>query len=157
VGISGIDGPTIKCRLVPELGAVGEPDEVDPTLLWLLMGQGMVPVLSPVAMGPDGSAVNVNADEVACAVAIAVKADRLLLLSDVPAVQVAGAAQQEIAADQVESLIKSGDITGGMVPKLRAAADAVRKGVTEVRISGFEPDLSRLGGTCVRAGEVQGG
>lgn len=151
VGISGVDDQMVQTCLLPGLGAVGVPQQVRSHLLELLVNNGFVPVLSPVSAGPTGEAVNVNADEFACKVAQAMRAERLLLLSDVPAVSVAGEAQSVLACDEVEDLIMQGEVKGGMVPKLRAAVLAVRAGVTQVTIAGFATSLHDVGGTTVVA------
>lgn len=149
VGLSGCDANLVRCSLVPDLGAVGEPMRVDTTALVALLNAGFTPVVSPVSLGPSGEPVNVNADEMACAVAESLGAARLLLLSDVSAVRVGGADQAAIADGNVEALILLGEIQGGMIPKLRAAARAVRAGVGEVRIAGFGAVLADIVGTMV--------
>lgn len=155
VGLSGVDGGMVRCEVVTELGAVGVPKVVHADVLHSLLAAGMTCVVSPVSLGPEGAALepleplNVNADEFACAVAAALGAERLLLLSDVPAVRVAGAAQELIAVDQVEGLIAAGEVTGGMMPKLRSAARAVQAGVQQVRIAGFGEDLAQVQGTVI--------
>jgi acetylglutamate kinase len=152
VGVSGCDGATVQAERVPELGAVGVPRSVDPSLLQHLIAGGFTPVLSPISLDPEGQAVNINADEVACAVAVAMRAERLLLLSDVSAVHVEGIPRAEIFDRDVEQLVVSGEAHGGMVPKLRAAAAATAQGVDEVCIGGLHvASLDELGGTCVRA------
>ncbi len=150
VGVSGVDAAMVRCDLVPGLGAVGAPRKVDTTLIHQLLGAGYVVVLSPVSLGPADEPVNVNADELACAVAEALGAARLLLLSDVPGVAVGGETQEVVLAEAVEELIAAHVATGGMIPKLRAAAKAVRGGVGEVRIAGFSGELLASGGTVVR-------
>jgi acetylglutamate kinase len=96
--------------------------------------------------------VNVNADEAACAIAAALAAERLLLLTDVDGVRVGGVRRLDVAAGEVELLVARGEVTGGMIPKLRAAAQAVARGVSEVRIAGFDgASLAGVGGTRVRA------
>ena len=95
VGVSGCDGNLVECGLLPDLGLVGFPTLVRGALLDLLLEAGWTPVVSPVSLGPDGQAVNVNADEVACAVATALGAERLLLLSDVSGVQVDGGGEAQ--------------------------------------------------------------
>ena len=155
VGVSGVDGGLVRCELVPQLGAVGLPQAVHVHMLHALLAAGFTCVVSPVSMGPDGTPLNVNADEFACAVAAALQAERLLLLSDVPAVRVGGASQAVIALDEVEQLIAAGEVTGGMMPKLRSAARAVQAGVQQVRIAGFGEDLTQVQGTVVvPAGEA---
>lgn len=153
VGLSGCDGALVRCELVPDLGAVGLPSIVDVGVLRALLAAGYVPVLSSVSLGPNGEAVNVNADEMACAVAGAVAAERLLLLSDVSGVRVNGEDQTLIAVSDVERLINEGVATGGMVPKLRSAARAMAQGVKEVRIGGFAGGrLQDVAGTCIVEG-----
>jgi acetylglutamate kinase len=151
VGLSGVDDQMVRACLLPGLGAVGVPHEVRPELLQTLLQAGYLPVLSPVSLGPQGEPVNVNADEFACKVAQAVQAERLLLLSDVPAVQVGGQAQTTLLCDNVEDLIMQGEVKGGMVPKLRSAVLAVRAGVTQVCIAGFAASLHDVRGTTVVA------
>lgn len=156
VGLSGVDGALVRCTRVEALGEVGVPAQVSTTLVEAILKAQQVPVLAPVSLGPRGEALNVNADEFACAVAQALRASHLLLLSDVDAVQVGGAPQGDVLCQDVESLIARGEAHGGMVPKLRAAKAAVEDGVGEVRIAGFHGDLSAVGGTIVRS-HAQGG
>jgi acetylglutamate kinase len=152
VGISGCDADLVRCDLVPGLGRVGTPVEVRPALLETLLGGGWTPVVAPVCLAPGGEPVNVNADELAAAIAWALGAERLLLLSDVEGVQVEDAWRAEVTSDEVEALIASGEATGGMIPKLRAAALATERGVREVRIAGFGGGaLAEVRGTRVRA------
>ena len=96
VGVSGCDGAMVRGELVPNLGAVGVPRHVDASLLLHLIAGGFTPVLSPISLGPESQPVNINADEVACAVAVALRAERLLLLSDVSGVRVDGTPRAEI-------------------------------------------------------------
>ena len=152
VGLSGCDGALVRCDLVPELGRVGTPTAIDSGIVATLLAGGFTPVISPVSLGPDGEAVNVNADEVACALAAALGAERLLLLSDVSGVIVEGESSSEVAADEVETLIASGQVTGGMIPKLRAAATAASD-VADVRVGTFDGQpLAKVTGTRIRNG-----
>lgn len=152
VGVSGCDGRLIECALVPELGRVGVPGTVRPALLVALLEAGWLPVVSPVSTGPDGRAVNVNADEAACALAAALGAERLLLLSDVEGVRVEGVPARSITVDAVEGLIASGEIRDGMVPKTRSAALAIGAGVGRVVIGGFTGEaFETCGGTEILA------
>jgi len=134
VGISGVDASCVRAALVPELGRVGVPKKVSVDLIHALLDRGFTPVISPVSTGPDGNAVNVNADEVAGAIAAALGVDRLLMISDVDGVLVHGTVRPFLGAHEVEPLILSGEVSAGMIPKLRAAALASRKGVNEVWI-----------------------
>jgi acetylglutamate kinase len=150
VGLSGCDGSLVRCDIVPDLGRVGTPTVVDVRIVAALLSTGFTPVISPVSLGPDGEAVNVNADEVACALAAAVGAERLLLLSDVSGVMVEGESSSEVAGDEVEALVASGQVTGGMIPKLRAAATAAGE-VGEVRVGTFDGrPLADIAGTRIR-------
>ncbi len=137
VGLSGCDGGVVRCSRVEGLGEVGSPEAVETSLLETLLEAGFTPVVAPISLGPSGEAVNVNADEVACAVAAALHAERLLLLSDVPGVIDGGAACAEIDPKQLRDLLARGEVLGGMVPKLKAASRAAASGVGDVVIGGF--------------------
>lgn len=150
VGLTGADAGQIHCRRIAALGAVGVPQRVDPALAMLLVEAQLVPVLGPLCLDGAKLPVNVNADELACDVAGALGASRLIMLSDVAAVDVGGLPQQHVAVDDIEPLIASGDATGGMVPKLRSAARAVGQGVLEVRIGALGADLDGVVGTKIR-------
>jgi acetylglutamate kinase len=136
LGLSGRDAGLIRARLVPGLGRVGRPAVVDATALRAAWSAGCVPVVSPVSSGPDGDAVNVNADETALALAVALGARSLVYLSDVDGVRLDGAAVATLAAEAAEARIADGAIAGGMVLKVRAALDACAAGVPEVVIAG---------------------
>ncbi len=152
VGLSGCDGGLVRCRPLDGLGRAGTPDAVEPRLLFELLDAGFTPVVSPISLGPGGEAMNVNADEVACAIAVAMSADRLLLLSDVEGVRIEGQSRIDVAGEEVEALIASGHVVNGMIPKLRAAAAATAAGVREVRIAGYAGrSLETVSGTRVRA------
>jgi acetylglutamate kinase len=103
-------------------------------LLGYLMACGIVPVLSPVSRGPDGGALNVNADEVAAAVAAAVGASELLFVTDVDGVRAGGAVRAELGAAEALDLIARAEVKDGMAVKLRAGLDALDRGVSAVRI-----------------------
>jgi acetylglutamate kinase len=153
VGLSGCAAGLVTCDLVPGLGRVGTPAGVRAHALSALLGAGFTPVVSPVSLGPDGEAVNVNADEIAGAVSAALGAERLLLLSDVDGVRTGGETRSQVAAGEIEALVAGGHVTAGMIPKLRAAAAAVAAGVGEVRIAGFDGvPLGAIRGTRVSAG-----
>lgn len=149
-GIAASDAGLVRCDLVPGLGRVGIPARVDAALLRALLDSGFTPVVSPVSLGPDGGPVNVNADELAGALAVALAAERLLLLSDVDGVRVESAWRDTVSGSEVESLIERGEVTDGMVPKLRTAAVVLAGGVGEVRIAGFATgSLASVRGTRV--------
>lgn len=148
VGLSGRDAGLLTATPVPELGRVGEPAKVRPALLTALIKAKFLPVLSSVAQGPDGGALNVNADEAAAALAVAVKARRLVYLTDVPGV-LDGQKKTlpEIRAKDVERLIADGVVTGGMIPKIRSCARALKKGVKEINIIDGRAGLTAWAGT----------
>lgn len=152
VGLMGADAGQVRCTQVAELGAVGTPERVAPALLTLLVQALFTPVLGPVCLDGGGRALNVNADELACDVAGALGAARLLMLSDVDAVAVDGMPQPSLAIGAIEALIAQGHASGGMVPKLRAAARAIKQGVGEVRIGGMAQRLEDVTGTRITGG-----
>jgi acetylglutamate kinase len=131
-GISGTDGPTLLVEPVPELGRVGRVVRVGSQLIEALWAGGFVPVVAPLGLGPEG-AYNVNADSAAAALAVGLGAGHLFLLTDVDGLLEEGETVGALAPDGCEAYVDSGLAAGGMVPKLRAAAEAARGGV-EARI-----------------------
>ncbi len=147
VGISGKDGNLLICErdigrvtrdgveVEVDLGLVGRPVKVNPGVLRTFLGSDFIPVVAPVGMGEAGETYNVNGDTAAGAIAGAMKADRLLLLTDVDGVKDAdGAVIQRLDIAEVERLARSGVISGGMLPKTRTARDAIADGVRAVVI-----------------------
>jgi acetylglutamate kinase len=131
-GISGTDGPTLLVEPIARLGRVGEVERVKPDLVHAIWAGGFVPVVAPLGLGPEG-AYNVNADAAAAALAVALGAGHLFLLTDVDGLLKNGSPVGSLAPDECEGYVASGLAAGGMVPKLRAAAEAARGGV-EARI-----------------------
>ncbi len=144
VGICGKDGGLIRARKlqrsvrdpdsrierVLDLGFVGEPAEIDVRVIHALTGAGLIPVIAPVGWGEDGQTYNINADTVAGAVAGALGAKRLLMLTDVPGVLDAEKKLlPELTIADVGRLCAEGVITGGMIPKVETCVAAVRGGV----------------------------
>lgn len=127
-GISGTDGPTLLVEPVPRLGRVGEVRRVEPGLIRALWAGGFVPVVAPLGLGPEG-AYNVNADAAAAALAVGLGAEHLFLLTDVDGLLKDGVPVGSLAPDECEEYVASGLAASGMVPKLRAAAEAARGGV----------------------------
>lgn len=139
-GISGVDDGTIYVEKMwhplGDLGRVGEIQDVDLHLLNTLLDAGIVPVVSPVSFGSyDALSYNVNADHAAAALAAKVQAIKLIFVSNVPGILIAQRVIRAITADQAESWIADGSIFGGMVPKVRSAVDAVRRGVAQAVIT----------------------
>ncbi len=144
VGLSGKDGNLIQARKLqrttrdPEshieklldLGFVGEPMQVNPEVLETISASDIIPVVAPIGIGPDGETYNINADTAAGAVAGAIGAKRLLMLTDVPGVMdEAGNVLASLSKAQARQMIGSGAINGGMIPKVETCIDAVEGGV----------------------------
>lgn len=136
VGLSGRDGGLLRARLEPGLGQVGVPERVDIAAIEALWRAGFVPVVSPVANGPSGEAVNVNADEAALGIARAVSATVLVYLSDVDGVRLGERTAETLSADEARRRIADGTIAGGMALKVRVALAASDAGIPEVVIAG---------------------
>lgn len=136
VGISGKDADLITCdQADPKLGLVGDPTDINPDVLQTLFTNGFIPVIAPLGKGRNGETFNINGDTVAGAIAAALKADRLLLLTDVAGVKDAdGDVLTNMTATQVKTLTKDGTIAGGMIPKTQTALDAIDAGVRAVII-----------------------
>jgi len=149
VGLCGKDGNMVTARKVTrhggangadiedvvDLGFVGEPATVDTTVLEQILGRELIPVLAPVAQGADGETYNVNADTFAGAIAGALGAKRLLLLTDVPGVLDKNKELiKELKVDEIRGLIADGTITGGMIPKVETCIYALERGVEGVVI-----------------------
>jgi acetylglutamate kinase len=154
VGISGEDSGLFLAEAARggEMGRTGTIVEVRGQIVDTLLGAGYVPVISPVSRGTDGGSLNVNADDASSALAVALGARRLLMISNVPGLLQDGSVVPEIESTEVGALIESGVASGGMGPKLIAAANASLRGVGEVRIGGLDLLTTGVGGTRVVAG-----
>src|ERR1700759_1504551 len=144
IGLSGKDGNMVVAKKLDlvrtdpatgktetvDLGFVGEPDKVNPEVLHSIMKSETIPVIAPIGVGPKGETFNINADTVSGAVACALKAERLILLTDVE-----GVLDQDkkliprLTVHEARALIADGTISGGMIPKIQTAIDAVEGGV----------------------------
>ncbi len=147
VGLSGKDSGLIICDAEdPALGLVGKPSEVNPRVLDDLADKGIIPVIAPLGMGRQGQTFNINADTAAGAIAAALKADRLLLLTDVAGVKdAAGEVLTELTATQINAMIADGSIAGGMIPKTQTALNAIEGGVrAAVILDGRAPNACLL-------------
>lgn len=136
VGLSGKDAKLITCvQDKPELGLVGTPKDVNPEVIFNLFENDMIPVIAPLGSGIDGETLNINGDTVSGAIAAALKADRLLLLTDVSGVQDKdGSIITELNSNQIKNWINDGIISGGMIPKTKTALMALKGGVRGVVI-----------------------
>jgi acetylglutamate kinase len=143
IGLSGTDGNMVQARIVNErLGFVGEIEAVDPTLVQTLLEQDYIPVIAPLGQGPDGTCLNINADLVASQLAGALKAEKLIFLSNVTGIcRQDGSLISELTESQARQLIDDGVIHGGMIPKVAACLDAL-SAVSRVHIvDGGEPHV----------------
>ncbi len=136
VGLSGKDANLMICdRADPTLGFVGSPSEMNLKILHDLFSHDVIPVIAPLGAGREGETFNVNGDTAAGAIASALKADRLLLLTDVSGVKnAAGEVVTELKAGQIREMTLDGTIAGGMIPKTETALDALHNGVRAVVI-----------------------
>jgi acetylglutamate kinase len=146
VGISGKDGALIQARPLNEgrYGFVGEVDQVNPVVLDTLIERGYIPVIAPIGLSAAGESYNINADLVAAAVAIAVQADKLVLLTDVPGllrdVKDPASLISVLRLEEVTAYLQAGVISGGMIPKINCCVQAVEGGVGRTHIvDGREP------------------
>ena len=136
VGLSGKDANLITCDPAdPKLGLVGIPRDIDPTLLNKLFEADMIPVIAPLGAGDNGETFNINGDTVAGSIAANLKADRLLLLTDVSGVKnTKGEVLTELTPEKIRELTAAGVISGGMIPKTETALMAIEGGVRAVVI-----------------------
>lgn len=174
VGMSGKDGNLIKARKlrrskkdpgsniekILDLGFVGEPSEINPHILDTFEESDIIPVIAPIGVGPNGETYNINADTAAGAIAGAAGATRLLMLTDVAGVlDDTGRLIKEMTVERAKTLIQSGTISGGMIPKVETCLDAVDQGVeAAVIVDGRVPHAVLLelftphgAGTLIRA------
>ncbi len=149
VGLCGKDGNLVTARQlkrtmvdpdsnierVIDLGFVGEPAKVDPTVLKLVLKEAIIPVVAPVAHGEDGETYNINADTAAGAIAGSLSAKRLLFLTDVPGVlDKEGNLIKQLSVAKARALMSDGTISGGMIPKVETCIEALERGVEGVVI-----------------------
>jgi acetylglutamate kinase len=159
IGLSGKDGGLIKAKKklikravdsgeeeVIDIGLVGEVETIEPEILYSLEKDGFIPVIAPIGIGRDGSAYNINADYVASAIASSLKAEKLILLTDVPGIRSKkedgtsrgqGDSFEVISSlnrKETKRLIDDGTISGGMLPKVQACVSALDSGVKKTHI-----------------------
>ncbi len=145
VGLSGTDGPLIRARQMMmrgkdndeliDIGRVGEVESIDPEVIQVLTAQNFVPVIAPVGVGKDGESYNINADLVAGKLAEILKAEKLVVLTNTPGVlDKNGNLLTGLTAKRIDELFADGTISGGMLPKIGSALDAVKNGVSSCHI-----------------------
>lgn len=168
-GVSGIDGAMLTAERTPKpLGLVGEVKGVDTSIPSAILERGYVPVIAPLAVSADGAETyNVNADVAAGAIAAALAAERLVMVTDVPGIlrpdqDGTKTLVAETDAEEIGQMIADGVITGGMIPKVQAALDALSQGVSRVVICrGTAEELravcaGQTAGTAIKAGVPKG-
>ena len=149
VGISGKDANLMRAKRlerrwrdpgsdieqIADLGFVGDPVAVDPHIIDVIINSDLIPVVAPIGVGPDGETLNINADTFAAALASALKAKRLLLLTDVEGVlDKNGQLIKSLTTAEAQALIDDGTISGGMIPKIESCIDVIAEGVEGVVI-----------------------
>ena len=142
VGISGKDGTLLRCRKKltkgQDIGYVGEVEEVNPKIIYDLLEKDFLPIICPVGFDENFLSYNINADDAACAIATAMKASKLVLLTDIEGVYRdpadPGSLISEMTAGEALELLKSGNVGGGMLPKIQNCVDAIQAGVSRVHI-----------------------
>jgi acetylglutamate kinase len=144
IGLSGEDGPTLLVRprsadAGENLGYVGEVAQVNPEPIQAILDQGRIPVIASIGLGYDGQAYNVNADTVAAEMAVALGASKLVLLTDVEGVRDNSELVTELDSASAERLLASGAVSGGMIPKVRAALRALDGAASAHIIDGRVP------------------
>ncbi len=146
IGLTGKDGAFIRARKLRvsnqeqvgamlDIGQVGEIEAIDPEVIALLESREFIPVVAPIGVGPEGDAYNINADLVASKLAVVLRAEKLILLTNTPGVlDKGGQLLTGLAPREVDALVSDGIVHGGMLPKIAAALDAARSGVNAVHI-----------------------
>ncbi|MCB6342912.1 acetylglutamate kinase [Enterocloster lavalensis] len=142
VGISGKDGMMLRCKKKysggEDIGYVGEVTEVDPQIIYDLLEKDFLPIICPTGFDEEFKTYNINADDAACAVATAMKAEKLAFLTDVEGVyrdfNDKESLLSEMTVDEAQTFVDSGTLGGGMLPKLQNCIDAIRSGVSRVHI-----------------------
>ncbi len=141
VGLAGLDGGTVRAQRhanAAVLGAVGEVAAIDTSLLLTLLASGRVPVLASLGDDGAGALLNLNADDVAAAIATALPARDLVLLSDTPGLKLGGEVVRTVAEHEIAALLEHPEVQGGMRPKLRAALASLQGGVGRVHICAWQ-------------------
>ncbi len=142
VGISGKDGTMLKCKKKysggEDIGLVGEVEEVNPKIIYDLLEKDFLPIICPIGFDENFLSYNINADDAACAIARAMKAEKLAFLTDVEGVyrdfEDKNSLISEITVDEAQEFVAGGGLGGGMLPKLQNCIDAIREGVSRVHI-----------------------
>ncbi|CAM3661797.1 acetylglutamate kinase [Mesobacillus zeae] len=158
IGLNGSDGKCLQAEYInrQELGYVGKVTSVRKETILVWLKEGFIPVITPVASGADGARLNVNADYAAAAIARELGADRCVFVTDVEGIIIEGSVVQETTPGEIETHISSGNIYGGMIPKVQSAMDLLSEGIGKVMIvSGKKAFYSKgkWNGTIIAAKE----
>lgn len=155
VGSSGLERDLVRAKKIPSLGYVGLPEKIRRDKIVALLQQGFLPVFASVAANSSGGVLNVNADEMASAIAKAICAERLVLFTDVPGIlDPTGRTIPQVILANGMNLIQQGIVSGGMIPKLNSALYALRAGVKEIWILQGKLPLSQARGTVLTRNAV---
>ncbi len=142
VGISGKDGMMLRCKRKysggQDIGYVGEVEEVNPKIIYDLLEKDFLPIICPIGYDETFSSYNINADDAACAIATAMKVEKLAFLTDVEGVyrdfEDKDSLISEMTADEAQAFVDGGGLGGGMLPKIQNCIDAIHSGVSRVHI-----------------------
>ncbi|MFH0925131.1 MAG: acetylglutamate kinase [bacterium] len=145
VGLSGKDGQLIKAKKMyletingeekVDLGLVGRVEQINPEIVEILDRGNFIPVIAPIGTGDSGQAYNINADDAACGIAVGLKAEKLVFLTDVEGIKADdGSLITNLDEEKVQKLIEDQTVTGGMLPKVKAGLKALEDGVKKVHI-----------------------
>lgn len=140
VGLTGADGNLFTGESLTDAAEnrTGKVLAVDPSLIYLLEEKGYLPVVCSVSMDKEGFGININADEAALALAVALKADDLIFISDIPGIMKDGKTASHLSAEEARSWIKEGTIAGGMIPKVDSSLTALEMGVGTIMIGDYK-------------------
>jgi acetylglutamate kinase len=146
VGLTGQDGGLIRARKLLiesrdkpgemlDIGMVGDIESIDPLIIRTLTGSGFIPVIAPIGSGKQGETYNINADVVAGKIAEVLKAEKLVMMTNIPGVMdKSGKLLTGLSAREIDAMFADGTISGGMLPKISSALDAARGGVHSVHV-----------------------
>jgi acetylglutamate kinase len=137
VGVTGLDADTIKaipCQNADKLGLVGDVESINTLYIDLLCRAGLIPVIAPIGYDEDGSIYNINADDAASSIAIALKAEKLIYVSDVEGIHVGERILKTICKAEAADFIEQGIISGGMIPKVLSAFKTLDGGVGKIHL-----------------------
>lgn len=150
VGLSGRDGKTIIGKPIPGLERAAKPQKIDVSLLKALVKSGFVPVVSSVGSDAAGKPVNINADDIASAIGIALKCDNLIFLTNVSGVLDQNKERiPHLKTTRIDALIQQAIITGGMIPKVQSARAAILKGINKITITNGKFGIAVEKGTVI--------